>query len=231
MTPRLRAALVHVLTASGAAIALLALLAAAAGDWERMFVWLGVAFVIDGLDGPLARHLHVAEVLPRWSGENLDLMVDYLTYVAVPAFALTQADLLPEDLRLPAAIAVLLAGLFHMSDTQSKTEAGYFVGFPAIWNVVLLYLFALQPSPLVSLLVMLVCVLLTFLPILSVHPIRVMAMRPVTLVALVLWAVAAIGAVLNSFPAPFWAQLLLIATGAWFIGISAFASLKRNGAT
>src|SRR5688572_26687231 len=130
MTPRLRAALVHVLTASGAAIALLALLAAAAGDWERMFIWLGVAFLIDGLDGPLARYLRVGDVLPRWSGENLDLMVDYLTYVAVPAFALTQADLLPEELRLPAAIAVLLAGLFHMSDTQSKTEAGYFVGFP-----------------------------------------------------------------------------------------------------
>jgi phosphatidylcholine synthase len=230
MTPRLRAALVHVLTASGAAIALLALLAAAAGDWERMFIWLGVAFLIDGLDGPLARYLRVGDVLPRWSGENLDLMVDYLTYVAVPAFALTQADLLPEELRLPAAIAVLLAGLFHMSDTQSKTEAGYFVGFPAIWNVVLFYLFALQPSPLVSLLIVLVCVVLTFLPVLSVHPIRVTAMRPATLVALGLWSMAAIVAVLDHFPAPFWAQVLLIGTGVWFIGISAFASLKKSGA-
>ena len=150
MSLRLRAASVHLLTATGAAFALLALLAAARGDWQSMFVWLGVALVVDSIDGPLARRLHVTTVLPRWSGERLDLIVDFLTYVAVPAFAVSQADLLPQQFRLPAGIAILLSSLFHVADQESKTKEGYFVGFPAIWNVVCLYLFAFMPSPVVT---------------------------------------------------------------------------------
>ena len=112
-----------------------------------MFIWLGVALIVDTIDGPLARHVGVTRVLPRWSGERLDLIVDFLTYTAVPAFALSQADLLPEAYRLPAGIAVMLSSLFHMADQDSKTKEGYFVGFPAIWNVVCLYLFAFMPPP------------------------------------------------------------------------------------
>ncbi|MEZ5873642.1 MAG: CDP-alcohol phosphatidyltransferase family protein [Hyphomicrobiales bacterium] len=129
MSGRLRAALVHVLTASGAVLALLALRAAHQSDWRMMFVWLGVTLFVDAIDGPLARRFDVKAVLPRFSGERLDLIVDYLTYVAIPAFVLTEADLLPEAARLPAAIAILLSGLFHVSDVDSKTDEGYFVGF------------------------------------------------------------------------------------------------------
>ena len=120
-------------------------------------------------------------MLPRFSGERLDLIVDYLTYVVVPAFALIQSDLLPEPFRLPAAIAILLSSLFHVADVESKTKEGYFVGFPAIWNIVLLYLFALRAhrpmshSPSLRLFVA-----LTFVPILCVHPFRVARLRPLT---------------------------------------------------
>ena len=151
MTARLRASLVHLLTASGAALALLALLASASGDWQAMFMWLGLTLVVDGIDGPLARRAHVATVLPRFSGARLDLIVDYLTYVAIPAFALARAEILPEGFRLPAAIAILLSSLFHVVDRDSKTEDGYFVGFPAIWNIVCLYLFCFHASGTVSL--------------------------------------------------------------------------------
>ncbi len=147
MIARIPASLVHVLTASGAALALMALLAAADGNWQQMFIWLGLALIVDGIDGPLARAAQVDQVLPRFSGVRLDLIVDYLTYVAVPAFALSRAELLPEAFRLPAAIAILLSSLFHVADRESKTEDGYFVGFPAIWNVVCLYLFAFMPPP------------------------------------------------------------------------------------
>jgi phosphatidylcholine synthase len=135
MSERLSAAAIHLLTATGAAFALLALIAASRGDWQWMFVWLGVALIVDTVDGPLARRVGVTRVLPRFSGERLDLIVDFLTYVAVPAFALSQSNLLPEAFRLPASIAVILSSLFHMADQESKTKDGYFVGFPAIWNV------------------------------------------------------------------------------------------------
>lgn len=113
-------------------------------DWQMMFVWLGIALLVDTIDGSLARRFDAKRVLPRFSGERLDLIVDYLTYVAVPAFVFAESGLLPEDFRLPAAIAILMSGLFHFSDLESKTEEGLFVGFPAIWNVVLLYLFVLS---------------------------------------------------------------------------------------
>lgn len=112
MIARLSAAAVHLLTASGAVLALLALRAVHQGDWQMMFVWLGAALIIDAVDGPLARALKVRTVLPRFSGERLDLIVDYLTYVAVPAYALTEASLLPEEARLPAAAAILLSSCF-----------------------------------------------------------------------------------------------------------------------
>jgi phosphatidylcholine synthase len=230
MIMRWRAAAVHLLTATGAAFALLALLAAARGDWHWMFGWLGVALVVDTVDGPLARRVGVATVLPRWSGERLDLIVDFLTYVAVPAFALSQADLLPTPFRLPAGIAILLSSLFHMADLKSKTEEGYFVGFPAIWNVVCLYLFVLMPPPFVSLAIVAVFIVLTFVPIQCVHPFRVAGFRTVTLLVTAAWGVAAIGAVANPFPSPLWVKVLLIVTAACLTGIGALRSLRGGRA-
>ena len=120
IAPRTAAFAVHVFTACGAACALLALIAAVSADWPKMFVWLGVALVIDGVDGTFARRLHTAELLPRWSGDVLDLVVDILTYVFVPAYAMSTSGLLPQVLAIPlgALAVVALAALtfvpFHV---------------------------------------------------------------------------------------------------------------------
>jgi phosphatidylcholine synthase len=225
MNARLGAASVHLLTASGAVLALLALRAAHDGDWQMMFVWLGVALVVDAADGPLARKLDVKTVLPRFSGERLDLIVDYLTYVVVPAYALSEASLLPEAARLPAAAAILLSSLFHVSDMHSKTEEGYFVGFPAIWNIVLLYLFVLGLPPYAALAIVALFVLATFVPILAVHPFRVARLRVLTCLVTLLWGVAAAAAIANPFPSPLWVQALLVATAFYLAGIGLYRSL------
>jgi phosphatidylcholine synthase len=228
MIKRIAAASVHVLTASGAVLALLALEAAHAGDVQMMFVWLGVALVVDAVDGPLARLVEVKTVLPRFSGERLDLIVDYLTYDVVPAFALIQSELLPEPFRLPAAIAILLSSLFHVSYIESKTKEGYFVGFPAIWNIVLLYLFALLLPPYVALAIVAGFVALTFVPILCVHPFRVARLRPLTCLVTLLWIGAAAVAVARPFPSPLWVQGLLIVTAAYFAGIGFTRALAER---
>jgi phosphatidylcholine synthase len=230
MNERLRAAAIHLLTATGAAFALLALIAAARADWQWMFIWLGVALFVDTIDGPLARYVGVMCVLPRWSGERLDLIVDFLTYTAVPAFALSQANLLPDPYRLPAGIAVMLSSLFHMADQDSKTKEGYFVGFPAIWNVVCLYLFAFMPEPMIALAIVAFLVVLTFVPILCVHPFRVTSLRGFSVVMTGLWVVAAIGAVANSFPSPLWVRVLLLATAACLTGVGALHALHNKKA-
>jgi phosphatidylcholine synthase len=227
MSWRLGAASVHILTAVGAALALLALRAAHQADWQMMFVWLGVALLVDALDGPLARRIGVKTALPRFSGERLDLIVDYLTYVAIPAFVLTETHLLPEDFRLPAAIAILLSGLFHVSDLDSKTEEGFFVGFPAVWNIVLLYLFALGPPPFVALAIVFGLVLLTFVPILYVHPFRVGRLRVLTGLVTLLWAGTAAMAVANPFPSPRWVQVLLLAEATYFFSVGLARSFGR----
>ena len=219
------AALVHALTASGAMLALLALRSANDGDVQMMFVWLGVALIVDAVDGPLARAIDVKTVLPRFSGERLDLIIDYLTYVVVPAFALYLSDLLPEPFRLIAAAAMLLSSVFHVADLNSKTEDGYFVGFPAIWNVVLLYLFAFQLPPYVALVIFMLFVTLTFVPILSVHPFRVARLRPLTCAVTLVWIAAAAFAVANPFPSPLWVQVLLVLTAVYLASIGLARSL------
>jgi phosphatidylcholine synthase len=219
------AALVHALTASGAMLALLALRSANDGDVQMMFVWLGVALIVDAVDGPLARAIDVKTVLPRFSGERLDLIIDYLTYVVVPAFALYLSDLLPDPFRLTAAAAMLLSSVFHVADLNSKTEEGYFVGFPAIWNVVLLYLFAFQLPPYVALVIVMLFVTLTFVPILSVHPFRVARLRPLTCAVTLVWIAAAAFAVANPFPSPPWVQVLLLLTAAYLASIGLARSL------
>jgi phosphatidylcholine synthase len=225
MIARLGAASVHLLTASGAVLALLALRAVHQGDWRMMFVWLGAALIVDAADGPLARKLEVKTVLPRFSGERLDLIIDCLTYVAVPAYALTEAPLLPDQARLPAAAAILLSSLFHVADLESKTDEGYFVGFPAIWNIVLLYLFALGLLPYLALAVVALFVLATFVPLLAAHPFRVVRLRPLTCLITLLWAGTAAAAVANPFPSPLWVQALLIVTALYLAGFGLYRSL------
>lgn len=227
MSRRVRAASVHILTAIGAVLALLALHAAHVADWQAVFVWLGLALIVDAVDGPLARLFDVKNVLPRFSGERLDLIVDYLTYVAIPAFVVTESALLPDWSRMPAAIAILLSGLFHFSDIDSKTDDGYFIGFPAIWNIVLLYLFALGLPPYVALLSVAVLVVLTFVPILYVHPFRVVGLRLLTVAVALVWTIAAAVAIAHPFPSFLWVKIALLTTAAYFIAIGLGRTLRK----
>src|SRR4029077_1362196 len=132
---------VHVFTACGAACALFALLAAVGADWPKMFVWLGIALIIDGVDGTFARRLRSAELLPRWSGDVLDLVVDILTYVFVPAYALAAGGLLPPAIAVALGVLIAVTGALYFADRRMKTADYYFRGFPALWNVAAFYLF------------------------------------------------------------------------------------------
>ena len=132
---------VHIFTASGAVLALFALIAAIERTWPQMFLLLGVALLVDGVDGMIARRLDVAARVPRWSGDVLDLVVDYLTYVFIPAFVVVWSDLLPPLLAVPCAIAIIISGALYFADREMKTKDNFFRGFPAVWNVPVFYLF------------------------------------------------------------------------------------------
>jgi len=214
-----RAFAVHVLTASGAAFALLALVFATGGLWQAMFLTLGLALIVDGVDGPLARRLKVAELLPRWSGETLDLVVDFVTYVFVPAYAIAASGLLPQELTLPAGIIVVVTGALYFADRNMKTSDNYFRGFPAVWNLAAFYLVLLAPAPWLSAAIVVALAGLSFAPIKFLHPLRVTRLRPLNIVLLTLWAMLALIAVLLDLePGPYvTSPLVLIAV--YFFGI------------
>ena len=201
VSPRTRAAAfsVHIFTALGAGIALIALLEAVREHWAAMFAWLGVALVVDALDGPLARRLDVARVQPDWSGDILDLVVDFVTYVFVPAYAITASGLL-----LPLAAPVLGAGIvvsgaLYFADRRMKTTDNHFRGFPALWNAAAFYLFLLHLPPVLSSLMVAALIVLTFVPFNVLHPIRVVRLRGLTLSLIAVWAVLAIIALARDF--------------------------------
>ena len=222
----LAAAGVHLFTALGAVCGLLAALAAFDGAWERMFAWLGVALIIDGIDGTFARMAHVEERLPRFSGERLDLVVDYITYVFVPALALVRGGFLTGTGGLIVAALILLSSLYHFSDLASKGEDYSFIGFPAVWNVIAFYVFALSPPGWLTYTLLLALVALTFVPMHWVHPMRVKRLKGPTLAVTAAWSVAAIAAVWLGFPPPLWVRLVLIATALYIAGLTFERSLR-----
>jgi phosphatidylcholine synthase len=216
---RAKAFSVHILTASGAAIALLALMAAVRGEWTWMFGLLGLALIVDGVDGTFARHYKVAETLPNWSGDALDLVVDFGTYVFVPAFAIVASGLMPLWVGVPLAVIIVVTGAIYFADRRMKTSDNFFRGFPTLWNAVAFYLFLLQPPVWASALVILALAAMTFAPIRFVHPVRVERWRPVTLAALLLWAVLALAAlVYNLSPGP-WIAGALVVLGVYFFAV------------
>jgi phosphatidylcholine synthase len=201
---RVRAFAVHIFTACGAALALLALIFATGGQWAAMFLCLGLALVIDGIDGPLAREFKVAEILPRWSGETLDLIVDFATYVFVPAFTIAASGLLPYALAIPAGIVVTITGALYFADRQMKTPDNYFRGFPAVWNLAAFYLYLLTPPPWLAAAMVAALAVLSFTPIKFLHPLRVRRLRPLNIALLAAWAGLAFLAVIHDLnPGPY----------------------------
>src|ERR1700731_4266877 len=203
VSPAMRAAAfsVHIFTALGAGIALIALLEAVREHWAAMFAWLGAALIIDALDGPIARRLDVVRVQPDWSGEVLDLVVDFVTYVFVPGYAITASGLLLPVAAPLLGAGVVVSGALYFADRRMKSADNHFRGFPGLWNLAAFYLFLLRPPPAISSLAVIVLIAATFAPFHVVHPVRVVRLRSLTLLLVAVWAVLAVIALANDFEA------------------------------
>ena len=210
---------VHIFTACGAGCALLALTAAVHDQWAAMFVWLGIALFIDGIDGTFARRLQVAKLLPRWSGDVLDLVVDILNYVFVPAYALAASGLLPKAAAIPLGVLIVVTGTLYFGDRLMKTSDYYFRGFPALWNVVAFYFFLFKPEPWAGAAVTVALAALTFVPFHVVHPVRIAHLRGLTIVALAAWSVLAIVAVAADLNPPLWVSVALSILAVYFVAV------------
>lgn len=190
--PKAFAWLVHMFTASGAVLALLALVAIEERNWHLALFWLFVAIVVDGIDGSFARWAQVKRQAPRIDGDALDLIVDYLTYVFVPTIFIWRAGLVPPSLAPWLAAAIQFSSLYLFSRSDMKTEDNYFRGFPALWNLIAFYLFVAEASPATGAAAVVLFVALTFAPVHFVHPFRVKDYGKWLPLIATLWAVSTV---------------------------------------
>jgi phosphatidylcholine synthase len=181
---------IHLLTASGLVIGLLALTAAMDGRATTAILWLLAAQVVDGIDGPLARAFKVNEALPKIDGNALDLVVDFVTCVVVPVVMLDRFHLLPHSLSLPAAALVLCTTALWFARTDMCTSDHWFNGFPGEWNLVVPTLLLLGTGRWFNLAVVVGCAVLSLTSIKFVHPARVDERRGLTLAMTTAWLVA-----------------------------------------
>ena len=181
---------VHLYTATGAVLALLAVVAVTAGNARTAFLWMVVATLIDSTDGLLARLVDARGSEPSIDGSRLDDIVDYVTFVFLPAYFVYHFRMVPDGAALPVAAAMLLSSAFGFSASDAKTADHFFTGFPSYCNIVVLYLYALHVTPHVSALVLAALAGLVFVRIRYIYPSRTPTWRVVTLVLGVLWGVA-----------------------------------------
>ena len=217
MTQQRKALLVHLLTASGAVWAMLAMLEAVQGDWSMMFFWLVVALVVDGIDGPLARRYHVKTNWPTIDGVLMDLIIDYLTYVFVPAFALFKSGLLPGWTGWIAIFIITFTSALYFADTRMKTTDYSFSGFPSCWNMVVLVLFALKPDFWIILALVSILAATMFLRVKFIHPMRTERWRSLSLPVTFGWCLFAGWAALVEFHPQSWAHWGLVVTSVYLL--------------
>ena len=217
MTIRLQALGVHLFTATGAVFAMLAMLAASEAKWSLMFLWLIVAFGVDGIDGALARKYDVKKNAPRFDGVLLDLIIDYLTYVFIPAFALFKSGLLPGWTGWFAIFIITFASAMYFCDSNMKTKDNSFHGFPGCWNMLVLVLFALSPNFWIILIIVAALAVAMFLPLKFIHPVRTKRWRWLSLPLSLGWIFFAGWAAWVDLHPQSWAHWGLVITSVYLV--------------
>ena len=217
MDIRIKALSVHLLTATGAVFAMLAMLAAVDEKWGLMFLWLVVAFVVDGIDGPLARKYDVKTNAPNYDGVIMEMIVDYLTYIFIPAYALFKSGLLTGWTGWTVIIVITFASVLYMSDTRMKTKDYSFSGFPACWNMLIIVLFALKPDQWAILFIVVVLAATMFTPLKFIHPVRTDRWRSISLPIALAWTFFAGWAAWVDFHPQSWAHWGLMLTSIYLL--------------
>jgi phosphatidylcholine synthase len=187
-TDKIAAWAVHGFTASGAVLGFLAIISILNNDLVGAFLWLGLALLIDGIDGTLARKIGVLDKTPNIDGSTLDNVIDYLNYVIIPALMIYWFQMVPNGWEIILPAGMFAVSLYTFANMNMKTNDYYFSGFPAVWNIVVLYFYILNTHPIINVIIILFLFIFTFIPIKFVHPLRVKKIRNLTIFCTVLWS-------------------------------------------
>lgn len=217
---------VHLFTATGALWGLLAIMATVQHQWQAAFFWLGLAALVDSLDGTLARRFKVKGLLPGFDGALLDNIIDYQTYVIAPAIFLYEANLLPASTTIAGVAMVVLASAFQFCQSDAKTDDHTFKGFPSYWNVVVFYLFMFDANPWTNFWVIATLTVLVFVPIKYLYPSRMIRYQKMTLFLTSIWGILCLTVWLQ-YPAfqpwMLWASLFYLV---YYVGLSLYMMFR-----
>ena len=190
---------VHGFTASGAVLGFLAIISIFNNDLTSSFLWLGLALLVDGLDGTIARKVGVSDKATNIDGSMLDNLVDYLNYVIIPSLMIYWFQMVPNGWEIIIPAGIFAVSLYTFANINMKTEDYYFSGFPALWNIVVLYFYILNTNQYINLIVIIFLSILTFIPIKFVHPLRVKKLRNITIFCTIIWSATTLKLV-TTFP-------------------------------
>jgi len=220
---------VHLFTASGLIPAFLALLAIDQKDWRWAMIWLGVALLIDGVDGTLARQFRVEEVLPHMNGKLIDYVIDFATYVIIPVYFFYESAIVEGPWAFVCAALMLLSSALYYGKKGMVSEDKYFVGFPALWNVIVFYLFFVYDFPeWVNIALIILLAVLHFVPLKFAYPSQQQRLQWLSLTAFAVF-ILALGLFLYYFPQrPFWLVVVASVIAVYFGGIAIWETVQRS---
>ena len=190
---------VHGFTASGAVLGFLAIISIFNNDQTSSFLWLGLALLVDGLDGTIARKVGISDKATNIDGSMLDNLVDYLNYVIIPSLMIYWFQMVPNGWEIIIPAGIFAVSLYTFANINMKTKDYYFSGFPALWNIVVLYFYILNTNQYINLIVIIFLSILTFIPIKFVHPLRVKKLRNITIFCTIIWSATTLKLV-TTFP-------------------------------
>ncbi len=196
LTQRNQAWAVHVLTTLGIVAAMFALRDVLTAHPDYAILWLLITLLIDGVDGPIARALMVRERVPRIDGYVLDLIIDYVTCVIVPAAFMYEFNVVPENNFGIAVLCLLVfTSAIWFSRTDMMSDENWFRGFPAAWNLVAPLMFLMHARTVVGAVLTLVLSLASLTNLPFPHVLRATFLRPYTIFFMLVWVTAiAVGA-------------------------------------
>ena len=232
-TDKIAAWAVHGFTGSGAVLGFLSIISILNNDLVGAFLWLGLALLIDGIDGTIARKIDVTNKTPNIDGSTLDNVIDYLNYVIIPALMIYWFQFVPIGWEIIIPSGMFLVSLYTFANLNMKTSDFYFSGFPAVWNIVVLYFYILGTNEWINLFVIIFFYVLTFIPIKFIHPLRVKKLRNISIFATILWSATTLKLVttnpeINLFSDEKIVMIIWIITSIYFAYVCLNRSIKEK---
>jgi phosphatidylcholine synthase len=216
--------LVHLYTASSAALGVFGVVACFRGQFRLAMYLMMLTMVIDSTDGALARAVDVRGRIPWFDGRRLDDICDYFTYVLLPVCFLIAAGMLPHA---GWAALPVLASAYGFSHDKAKTDDYFFLGWPSYWNVAVMYLYLMEASQTVVLGWVIGLSAAIFVPLKYIYPSRTRVLRPVSLAVLAVWVLIFSWLAVRPDPSPAWIWITLLLGPGYYVGLSLLLNVPR----